>query len=111
MVSIQRQIGSRQVAAIGFGCMNLSHAYASPPPLKEAHEVVRCALDRGVTHIIPIPGTTSPAHLDENIDALRVRLSTDQMQQIENLINQRTVSGARCAPGVQKEIDTEEFAG
>ena len=50
MVSIQRQIGSRQVTAIGFGCMNLSHAYASPPPLRDAHEVVHRALDRGVTH-------------------------------------------------------------
>ncbi len=40
MVSIQRLIGSRQVTAIGFGCMNLSHAYASPPPLRDAHEVV-----------------------------------------------------------------------
>ncbi len=61
-------------------------------------------------HIIPIPGTTSPAHLEENMGALQVRLSSDQIQRIEKLIDQRTVSGARYAPGVQQEIDTEEFA-
>lgn len=60
-------------------------------------------------HIIPIPGTTSPAHLEQNMGALRVKLSADQMQQVENLINPQSVSGARYAPGVQKEIDTEEF--
>jgi aryl-alcohol dehydrogenase-like predicted oxidoreductase len=44
-----RRIGSIEVSAIGFGCMNLSHAYASPPPEEEAQVVLLKALDLGVT--------------------------------------------------------------
>jgi aryl-alcohol dehydrogenase-like predicted oxidoreductase len=44
-----RRIGSNEVSAIGFGCMNLSHAYASPPPEEDAQVVLLKALDLGVT--------------------------------------------------------------
>ena len=60
-------------------------------------------------HIIPIPGTTSQAHLEENIGACNVKLSDDCVSRIESLINKDTVSGERYPPGTQKEIDTEEF--
>jgi aryl-alcohol dehydrogenase-like predicted oxidoreductase len=43
-----RRIGSLEVSAVGFGCMNLSHAYASPPPADEAAKVLLAALDLGV---------------------------------------------------------------
>ena len=61
-------------------------------------------------HIIPIPGTTSPAHVQENVGALNVKLDAGQMSRLEALINQRSVSGPRYSAAVQKEIDTEEFA-
>ncbi len=38
------------VTAIGFGCMNLSHAYGPPQPREVAERVIRRALDLGVTH-------------------------------------------------------------
>jgi len=60
-------------------------------------------------HIVPIPGTTSPAHLQENMGALSVKLPAELSTRLDALINQRTVSGARYTPAVQKEIDTEEF--
>jgi aryl-alcohol dehydrogenase-like predicted oxidoreductase len=43
-----RRIGSFEVNAVGFGCMNLSHAYASPPPEEEAQVVLLKALELGV---------------------------------------------------------------
>ena len=61
-------------------------------------------------HIIPIPGTTSQAHLEENIGASNFALSDDIISRVESLINTKTVSGRRYPPGTQKEIDTEEFA-
>jgi aryl-alcohol dehydrogenase-like predicted oxidoreductase len=45
-----RKLGSRDVSAIGFGCMNLSHAYGPPQPRDVAERVLRTALDLGVTH-------------------------------------------------------------
>jgi aryl-alcohol dehydrogenase-like predicted oxidoreductase len=59
-------------------------------------------------HIVPIPGTTSVAHLEENIGATEITLSREMQGRLDALINPRTVSGARYAPSVQVEIDTEE---
>ncbi len=44
-----RRIGPFEVSAIGLGCMNLSHAYAAPPPFAEAKALLERALDLGVT--------------------------------------------------------------
>jgi aryl-alcohol dehydrogenase-like predicted oxidoreductase len=44
-----RRIGPFEVAPIGLGCMNLSHAYGAPPPVEAAERLLLEALDRGVT--------------------------------------------------------------
>ena len=44
-----RTVGPFQVAEIGLGCMNLSHAYAAPPPAEDAGRLLLAALDGGVT--------------------------------------------------------------
>lgn len=45
-----RKIGPFEVAEIGLGCMNLSHAYGTPPPREQAERVLLGALDAGYTH-------------------------------------------------------------
>jgi aryl-alcohol dehydrogenase-like predicted oxidoreductase len=59
-------------------------------------------------HIVPIPGTTSLAHLAENAAAADVALSADVMARLETLINPDTVHGPRYNAATQAEIDTEE---
>lgn len=44
-----RQLGSFTVSAIGLGCMNLSHAYGTPPSPEQGRDVLHAALDAGVT--------------------------------------------------------------
>jgi aryl-alcohol dehydrogenase-like predicted oxidoreductase len=44
-----RRIGPLEVAAIGMGCMNLSHAYGAPPPVETAEALLLKALELGVT--------------------------------------------------------------
>ena len=44
-----RQLGPFQVSAIGLGCMNLSHAYGTPPSAEQGERVLLSALDAGVT--------------------------------------------------------------
>ncbi len=45
----QRRIGPLSVSAVGLGCMNLSHAYGSPPPVEDAQRLLLRALELGVT--------------------------------------------------------------
>ena len=44
-----RQVAGRDVSAIGFGCMSLSHAYGSPPPKEDGVRLLQRALDLGCT--------------------------------------------------------------
>ena len=60
--------------------------------------------------IIPIPGTTSLAHLQENAAAGQFTLTHEIIARMETLINQNTVHGTRYNAATQAEIDTEEFA-
>jgi hypothetical protein len=60
------------------------------------------------SHIVALPGTTRLDHLEENADASGITLTHDMQRRLDALINPRTVSGARYAPAVQAEIDTEE---
>lgn len=60
-------------------------------------------------HIVPIPGTTSLAHLEEDVAAANVTLSADVVSRLEALINPSTVSGPRYPAAIQAEIDTEEL--
>ena len=65
-------------------------------------------LSRG-EHVVPIPGTTRLAHLEENLGALAVVPSADLLARLEAHINAATVHGARYSAASQAEIDTEEF--
>ena len=60
--------------------------------------------------IVPIVGTTSIAHLEEDIAAASVKLTSEILRKLNSSINQQTVSGARYPAETQREIDTEEFA-
>lgn len=44
-----RRIGPFEVSALGLGCMNLSHAYGTPPPREAAAALLHAALDAGIT--------------------------------------------------------------
>jgi hypothetical protein len=65
-------------------------------------------LNRG-EHVIALTGTTSVAHLLENLGAGQIGLGADVLARADALINQQTVVGARYNSGNQAEIDTEQF--
>jgi len=59
--------------------------------------------------ILPIPGTTSVEHLQEDLGAASVRLNADVMARLDALINQHTVQGDRYNAQANSEVDTEVF--
>ncbi|BFM49744.1 aldo/keto reductase [Marinomonas sp. THO17] len=60
-------------------------------------------------NIVPIPGTRSVQHMKDNLEAGQLILDKQQMALLDNMINQKNVSGPRYNAAQQKEIDTEEF--
>ncbi len=60
-------------------------------------------------HIVPIPGTTRIDHLEENMAAHDLVLSSDIARRAGELINQHTVVGARYNAAAQADVDTENF--
>ncbi|MFD1384557.1 aldo/keto reductase [Rhodanobacter aciditrophus] len=60
-------------------------------------------------HVVAIPGTRFVSHMEENLSASSLKLAGDQVAELNELINQNTVSGPRYNAAQQKEIDTEEF--
>ena len=60
-------------------------------------------------HIIPIPGTTSVAHLAEDLGAAQVALSPAVMAQLDDLFHAKAVLGSRYNALGNSEVDTEVF--
>ncbi len=55
--------------------------------------------------IVPIPGTTRRNHLDDNIGALSVRLTKDEMDAVRKAIPREAVSGKRYPDGGMKMVN------
>jgi aryl-alcohol dehydrogenase-like predicted oxidoreductase len=88
------------------------------PPYKELAREAGCTaaqlalawLLHKAPHVIPIPGTSSIAHLRENLAAADVELDSGLIARLEALVNQDTVTGNRYSTQSRGEVDTEEFA-
>jgi len=55
--------------------------------------------------IVPIPGTTKLDHLKENLGALEVNLTNNDLKEIENGFSKINVQGARAPEDLLATID------
>ncbi|WP_066801360.1 aldo/keto reductase [Sphingomonas soli] len=62
-------------------------------------------------HVVPIPGTRSIAHLEENLAAASIRLESDVVERISALFEGGAIRGARYTAPMQAQIDTETWPG
>jgi aryl-alcohol dehydrogenase-like predicted oxidoreductase len=60
-------------------------------------------------HVVAIPGTTCRAHLEENLGAAVIELQPELVAQLDALINEQSVVGARYNSAAQADVDTENF--
>ena len=60
-------------------------------------------------HVIPIPGTTSRSHLDEDLQAVDVALPAEILARLDALMQPSAITAARYSSQSQSEVDTEEF--
>lgn len=54
--------------------------------------------------IVPIPGTTKPHRLEENIGAVNIELTPDDLREIDNITSEIAVQGARYPENLQKMV-------
>src|SRR6202040_657796 len=54
--------------------------------------------------IVPIPGTTKVARLEENVGAAEVELSADDLRDINDAVSKITVEGARYPAHLQQRV-------
>ena len=55
--------------------------------------------------IVPIPGTTKPHRLEENLGGAAIVLSPEELREIDAASSQITVEGARYSEAAQRMID------
>jgi aryl-alcohol dehydrogenase-like predicted oxidoreductase len=77
--------GDLPVVRLGYGSMQIPGpgVWGEPRDHDEVIRVLRRALELGVTFI---PGTSTVAHLEENVAAAAIELTPDQMQQLNEAI-------------------------
>ncbi len=61
-------------------------------------------------HVICLPGTTKPAHIESNFSAADLMLDARVIAELEAVFTPHAIAGPRYAPALQADIDTEEFA-
>lgn len=57
------------------------------------------------TDVCPIPGTTKIENFDQNIGALKVKLTTDEMAELETIAN--SVKGERYPSGAASYLNSD----
>jgi aryl-alcohol dehydrogenase-like predicted oxidoreductase len=60
-------------------------------------------------HIVPIPGTTNVAHMQDNIAASKLQLSAATMAALDALFKPSSIVGERYDAQGTSEVDTENF--
>lgn len=64
---------------------------------------------QGNDDVVPIPGTASIAHMEDNFAAADISLSAAVMRRLDTLIDRNGVHGQRYSPAMQAQVETEEF--
>jgi aryl-alcohol dehydrogenase-like predicted oxidoreductase len=57
--------------------------------------------------IVPIPGTKRIKYLEQNLEAIRIKLNQDELETIDRLFPPGAASGARYAEGAMKRVMIE----
>ena len=124
-----RRLGTLDVSAIGLGCLPMQGdrrwnlPQFQPEALKHnmplVHLVEEWAKRKGVTPaqfalvwmlsrkawIVPIPGTTNPAHLDDFLGAAGVSLTPYEMEEFDAAYAKIDLMGHRADPFTESQID------
>lgn len=98
----KRKLGQLEVSALGLGCRPLVKQIAAEKKVTPAQIALAWCLAQK-PWIVPIPGTTKRHRLEENLGALNVELTQDDLRRIDAASS--LAQGARYSEGAQRMID------
>ena len=90
----KRELGNSglEVSALGFGCMGLSFGYG---PAADKQVAIAWLLAQK-PWIVAIPGTTRLHRLEENIGAVAVELTSDDLREIDSAARKLIEGEEQC---------------
>lgn len=80
------------------------HVFGRPRGLTSAQVALAWMMAKA-SWIVPIPGTTKPAHLDENLRASDVTLTTAEVQELEAAVASIQIVGDRYPASLQRQVE------
>ncbi|WP_336972485.1 aldo/keto reductase [Sphingobium aromaticiconvertens] len=95
-------VAANMVLADGFSALS-GEAGVTPAQL-----ALGWVLSRG-SHVVPIPGTTSIAHLDEDLAAAHMTFAPDLLAAVDALFPANALEGPRYGAAMQALIETERL--
>ena len=81
-------------------------ALAADAGITSAQLSIGWVLSRGA-YIVPIPGTRSMAHLDEDLAAATISFAPDLLAAVDAIFTPGAVAGPRYSPAMQAQVETE----
>lgn len=96
----KRKLGKSglEISALGFGCIaGIAESKNATPA-----QIALAWLLSQKPWIVPIPGTTKLARLDENMGAVSVELTPDDLREIDSAASKITIQGTRYPEKLEK---------
>jgi aryl-alcohol dehydrogenase-like predicted oxidoreductase len=90
-----------EVAEIGLGCMTMTGGYGGSPDRSAMVNLIRTRQP----WIVPIPGTTKPHRLTENIGAADVDLSAADVDRLTALSDSVEIVGGRYPDFLEEQTN------
>ena len=88
--------------------LEVARAVAGEANCSVAQLAIAWTMTKG-DHVLPIPGTRSIRHLEENHAAAKVRLTTEQVARLDKAFAPERAVGPRYSPAGQASVTTEMF--
>lgn len=99
---------SEENYAANLPLLEAARAVASEAGCNVAQLAIAWTMAKG-THVLPIPGTRSIRHLEENHKAASVRLTAGQVARLDAAFAPERAVGPRYSPAGQASVTTEMF--
>ncbi|MEX2505071.1 MAG: aldo/keto reductase [Egicoccus sp.] len=97
---------AEEALAANLALVELVEQVAADHDATAAQVALAWVLAQGVQDVVPIPGTTRPERIDENVAALDLVLTDDEMARLDHALDEAEVAGTRYPEPMMRFLET-----